>query len=61
MSIQRFLKILQKEGVLAGIPLDTHFPQLGESALMCVTEIQTKDEIDRLIAVIQHILEGDRH
>ncbi len=60
-SIRRFLQTLQEEGVLAGIPLDRHFPQLGESALMCVTELQTKEEIDRLIAVVKQTLEGESH
>ena len=41
-------KSLLKNGVHGGKILAKEFPELGESALYCVTEIHSKDEIDPL-------------
>jgi glycine dehydrogenase subunit 1 len=52
------LENIQECGILAGIPLDQSFPELGEAALVCVTETHTQDEIDQLAAAFQQALEG---
>jgi glycine dehydrogenase subunit 1 len=39
---------LLERGIFGGKDLSAEFPQFGESALYCVTEIHTKDDIDRL-------------
>jgi glycine dehydrogenase subunit 1 len=57
LSVQRVLKKLNQKMVLGGIPLHNEFPKLGESALVCVTELQTKENIDRFTAVLQQTLE----
>ncbi|MFX1562698.1 MAG: aminomethyl-transferring glycine dehydrogenase subunit GcvPA [Promethearchaeota archaeon] len=56
-KIQDVLKRVQKQLVLGGIPLNRNFPKLGESALVCVTEVHTKEDIDQLVAALQHSLE----
>ncbi|UCH58120.1 MAG: aminomethyl-transferring glycine dehydrogenase subunit GcvPA [Candidatus Bathyarchaeota archaeon] len=41
-----------------GKPLVDKFPDLGESALYCVTERHTKRDIDRLVSALGEVLEG---
>ncbi|WP_455285870.1 aminomethyl-transferring glycine dehydrogenase subunit GcvPA [[Eubacterium] cellulosolvens] len=48
---------LQKRGIQGGACLDTQFPELGQSALYCVTELHTRENIDQLVAAIRAILE----
>ncbi|MFX1318527.1 MAG: aminomethyl-transferring glycine dehydrogenase subunit GcvPA [Promethearchaeota archaeon] len=57
-TIREVLAKIQKCGILAGIPLDQSFPELGEAALVCVTEIHTQEEIDQLSAAFQQAVEG---
>ena len=42
--------------VHGGVDLSTAFPDLGQSALYCVTEIHTKDDIDKLCYALQGAL-----
>jgi glycine dehydrogenase subunit 1 len=42
--------------IFGGKDLSTEFPTLGESALYCVTEIHTKEDIERLMEEISVIL-----
>ena len=51
-------KLLQR-GVQGGICLHDQFPELGQSALYCVTELHTRRDIDRLVAEMKAIL-GER-
>jgi glycine dehydrogenase subunit 1 len=46
-------------GIQGGICLHDQFPELGQSALYCVTECHTRANIDRLVATIMQIL-GER-
>src|SRR5512143_1343430 len=39
---------LKAKGIIGGYGLGTDYPGLGNTALVCVTELRTKDEIDRL-------------
>jgi len=40
---------LASHGVLAGVPLDTWYPELGDCLLIAVTEIHQPHDIDRLV------------
>jgi glycine dehydrogenase subunit 1 len=51
-------KLLQR-GIQGGICLSSQFPELGQSALYCVTECHTRENIDRLVAGIEEIM-GER-
>lgn len=57
INMREVLKRMQRKHVLGGIPLDRSFPQFGESALVCVTEAHTKEDIDRLTTALRHSLE----
>jgi glycine dehydrogenase subunit 1 len=47
---------LLQRGVQGGICLHEQFPELGQSALYCVTECHTHHDVDRLVAGIKEIL-----
>lgn len=40
---------LEEIGIFGGINLENKFPEFGQSALYCITEIHTKEDIDKLI------------
>ncbi|MCW4011357.1 MAG: aminomethyl-transferring glycine dehydrogenase subunit GcvPA [Candidatus Bathyarchaeota archaeon] len=48
---------LHAQGIEAGIPLNGDF-DLGETALYCVTELHTKEDIDFLVSTLKEALEG---
>ena len=45
--------VLLAHGYQGGKPLKPEFPELGEAALFCVTEMHTKKDIDGLIAALK--------
>lgn len=48
---------LLKRGIQIGAPLTESIPELGESAVFCVTETHSKDDIDKLRTVLTDVLE----
>jgi glycine dehydrogenase subunit 1 len=40
---------LLEKGIFGGKDLSKEFPELGQSALYCVTEVHTQADIDRLV------------
>jgi glycine dehydrogenase subunit 1 len=49
LTIEKFNARLLRLGVHGGKPIRGEFPELGETALLCTTELHTKEEIDRLV------------
>jgi glycine dehydrogenase subunit 1 len=47
---------LLARGILGGKDLSSEFPELGQGALYCVSEVHTKDDIDRLVAALREVL-----
>jgi glycine dehydrogenase subunit 1 len=43
-------------GIFGGKDLSQEFPELGESALYCVTEVHTKSDIDRLANSLREVI-----
>ena len=41
------------KGILGGKDLTVEFPALGNSALYCVTEVHTQQDIDRLVSALE--------
>ena len=41
---------LEGAGILAGIPLCRDYPEIDNGFLVCVTEQNSKEQIDRLVA-----------
>jgi len=60
VSIQKLNAKLLKHGIQGGKPLRTEFPELGETALLCTTELHSRKDIDRLIDALTEVLGGRR-
>ncbi|MBE1556305.1 aminomethyl-transferring glycine dehydrogenase subunit GcvPA [Sporosarcina limicola] len=52
-TVEEINKQLRAKGIFGGIDLSKNFPELGECALYCVTEVHTKEEIDTLVSSIR--------
>ncbi|MEM2356735.1 MAG: aminotransferase class V-fold PLP-dependent enzyme, partial [Candidatus Bathyarchaeia archaeon] len=50
-------KKLLKEGVHGGKIIKNEFPELGETALYCVTEVHLKEDVDKLVNSLKKVLE----
>jgi glycine dehydrogenase subunit 1 len=58
LNVQTVNRRLLKHGIQGGKDLSKEFPELGQTALFCVTEIHTKAEIQRLADAVEKILGG---
>jgi glycine dehydrogenase subunit 1 len=47
---------LRERGIFGGLDLSAHYPELGQSALYCVTEVHTKGDVDRLAHELAEVL-----
>ncbi len=47
---------LRERGIFGGLDLSAEYPELGQSALFCVTEVHTKTDIDRLADELGEVL-----
>jgi glycine dehydrogenase subunit 1 len=47
---------LKAQGVIGGLELRPFYPELGNSALFCVTEAHTREDIDRLAGLMEEAL-----
>lgn len=54
-TVEEVNKLLLKEKIFGGKDLSKDFPELGNSALFCVTEMHTKEEINRLAQTIDRV------
>jgi len=50
-------KALLARGIFGGKDLAREFPELGNSALYCVTEVHTKDDMDRLVNALKEVVQ----
>lgn len=55
-TVKEINQYLLDNGIFGGKDLSEDFPELGESSLYCVTEIHTKEDIDKLVNTIQDYL-----
>jgi glycine dehydrogenase subunit 1 len=47
---------LRERGIFGGLDLSAQYPELGQSALVCVTEVHTKTDIDRFADELAEVL-----
>ena len=47
---------LLERGIFGGADLTSQFPELGQAVLVCVTEVHTKDDIDRLADALEEVV-----
>lgn len=55
VSPEKINSQLMNNGILGGFSLGKHYPELQNSLLLCVTEKRTKEEIDKLVKVMEGI------
>ena len=55
-SVRDINRALRRHGIFGGKDLSTAFPELGQSALYCVTEIHSEPDLERLAAALQEIV-----
>jgi glycine dehydrogenase subunit 1 len=48
-------KALLEYGIFGGIDLSEDFPELGNSALLCVTEVHTQQDIDKFVDALKEV------
>jgi hypothetical protein len=42
----------ERAGIVAGLDLRPHLPELGSALLICTTELNGRESIDRLIGIL---------
>ena len=57
-TVSEINKKLIEKNIFGGKDLSKEFPELGQCALYCVTEIHTKEDIDCLVKAIKESLKG---
>jgi glycine dehydrogenase subunit 1 len=55
-SVADINQALLARGIYGGVDLSKEFPELGESALYCVTEVHTKENINRLAKTLTEVV-----
>ena len=48
---------LLARGIFGGKDLSLEFPELGQTALYCVTEVHTQEDIDSLASILKEVVE----
>lgn len=56
-TVERLNKALMDYQIFGGIDLSEDFPELGNSALYCVTEIHSRGDIDKLVESLKEVIE----
>jgi len=59
-TVEDINKYLLRHGIFGGKDLSKEFPSLGTCALYCVTEVHTKEDIDRLVSSLRKCVDGGR-
>lgn len=55
-TVKQINKALLKEKIFGGKDLSKEFPELGQSALYCVTEIHTQADLIRLAKALREVI-----
>jgi glycine dehydrogenase subunit 1 len=58
INVKEVHKKLLQHKIHGGKDISKDFPELGETALYCVTEVHSKGEIERLAEVLKEVLAG---
>ncbi|KQL49729.1 glycine dehydrogenase [Brevibacillus choshinensis] len=55
-SVKEINQALLAKGIFGGVDMSQAFPELGQSALYCVTEVHSKEDIDTVVQAIREIV-----
>ncbi|MCP4137363.1 MAG: aminomethyl-transferring glycine dehydrogenase subunit GcvPA [bacterium] len=53
---QELLAQLKEKGILGGLALETYYPEYSDCILFCATELNTKEEIDTFVTIVEKLL-----
>jgi glycine dehydrogenase subunit 1 len=56
-TVAEINQALLARGIFGGKDLAAEFPELGDSALYCVTEVHTRDDVDTLVRALKEVVE----
>ena len=54
-TVARINKGLRRHGIFGGKDISKEFPEFGQSALYCVTEVHSREDIDRLVVAVKEV------
>jgi glycine dehydrogenase subunit 1 len=57
-TVAEINQALLERNIFGGKDLSGEFSELGQSALYCLTEVHTKDDIDTLVAALKEVVES---
>jgi glycine dehydrogenase subunit 1 len=55
-KVKEINKALLKYGIFGGKDISKDFPELGNSALYCVTEVHRREDIDKLAQALKEVI-----
>jgi glycine dehydrogenase subunit 1 len=55
-TVARINKALRRHGIFGGKDISREFPEFGQNALYCVTEVHSRDNIDRLASALKEVI-----
>ncbi len=55
-TVSEINRALLARDIFGGKDLSAEFPELGSSALYCVTEVHTQEQIDRLADALEEVI-----
>ena len=55
-SVKDVHQELMKHGIFGGLDISKSFPELGRAALVCVTEVHGKEDIDKFVQALSHVV-----
>jgi glycine dehydrogenase subunit 1 len=55
LPVSEIMRALSEQGIVAGVALGEHFPELDNCLLLCATETKTEADIDLLVENISRI------
>lgn len=58
LTIEKFNSKLLEQGIHGGKSIKKEFPELGETALLCTTELHTKEDMDKLVEAASRAVGG---
>lgn len=56
-TVSQINATLLERGIFGGKDLTSEFPEFGNSCLYCVTEVHTKEDIDRLVSAVSEAIQ----
>ena len=52
---EKLNKLLLKKGIIGGLPLASHVPEMGDHMLFATTELHTDEDHGQLVAALEEV------